>query len=95
MRDTSTTHELQRAKDEVAMLQKLHLTISKDLIDPLNLIYFIINWLMKWYDKLDQKDKKSEVFENMIKILIASKISTFKCKDLLELSGASETLSHK
>lgn len=95
LRDISTTHELQRAKDDVALLQKLNLTISKDLIDPLNLIFFVINWLLKWYEKLEPRHKQDEVYENMIKIMIASKMSTFKCKDLLELSGASETLNSK
>ena len=42
-------HELKRAKDEMALLQKFQMTISKDLIDPLNLIFFTINWLITWY----------------------------------------------
>lgn len=73
------------------MLQNLHLTISKDLMDPLNLIFFVINWLLEWYEQLDSKIKNIEVYENMVKIMIASKMSTFKCKDLLELSGPSES----
>lgn len=77
------------------MLQNLHLTISKDLMDPLNLIFFVINWLMEWFEKLDSKTKTSEVYENMVKIMIASKMSTFKCKDLLELSGPSESRDQK
>ena len=33
-------------------------------------------------------DVRETVMENMINILIASKMSTFKCKDLLELSAS-------
>ena len=60
-------------------------------MDPLNLIFFVINWLLEWYEQLDSKIKNIEVYENMVKIMIASKMSTFKCKDLLELSGPSES----
>ena len=55
------------------------------------MIFFVINWLLEWYEQLDSKIKNIEVYENMVKIMIASKMSTFKCKDLLELSGPSES----
>ncbi len=92
MRDVSVTHELQKVKDEVALLQKLNLTISKDLIDPLNLIYLSVNWLITWYKEQTDSNKavKESVLNNMINILTASKLCAFKCRDLLELSKNEE-----
>jgi len=89
MRDVSSTHKLSKSKQEIELLKKLSTTISEDLIDPLSLIAVSVNWLIRW-----QKDNSpnEEVLENLYRILVASKMSLFKCKDLLEISSGMDTM---
>ena len=86
LKDVTSHLELEKAKQEVAMLQKLQLTISKDLVDPLNLIFFCVKWLIQFQQKHKQDQKSKEFMEHLFNIMIASKMSIYKCKDLLELS---------
>ena len=92
MRDVTPSHVLDKTKQEVDLLKKFSQTINKDLVDPLSLIIASANWLI-WYTK-DKNRKINEegvvskdVLENLYSILVASKMSLFKCKDLLELNA--------
>ena len=91
LRDVTSIHNLQKYQQEKALLQKLHLTISKDLVDPLTLIIVSVNWLIRWHKQLKgvkiRSKTKEEALENLYNILIASKLSFFKCKDLLEITA--------
>lgn len=94
LRDVSSSHILQKTKQEVELLRKLHLTILHDLVDPLSLIHVSAAWLVKYHQMLKKKNEESfqtggrstEAFENMFNILVASKMSLFKCKDLMEIA---------
>ena len=48
LRDVTSSHMLDKTKKESEMLKKLHMTISKDLVDPLNLITTSAKWLIMW-----------------------------------------------
>ena len=39
------------------MLQKLHLTINKDLVDPLSLIIVSVNWMIRWQKQITDLPK--------------------------------------
>ena len=49
IRDVTQEHQLQRSKEDFESLTKLHMTISKDLVDPLTLILVCVKWLIVWY----------------------------------------------
>lgn len=99
MRDISSNFALNQKKEQVELLKKFSKTISKDLVDPLNLIIASANWLIwqhkekqKASDQADSYSQNQEVLENLYNILVASKMSLFKCKDLLEINASSATL---
>ena len=50
MRDVTSSHILDKTKQEIDMLKKFSQTISKDLVDPLSLIDSSANWLI-WQHK--------------------------------------------
>ena len=50
MRDISSNFALNQKKEQVELLKKFSKTISKDLVDPLNLIIASANWLI-WQHK--------------------------------------------
>ena len=72
------------------------MTISKDLVDPLSFIIVSVNWLIKWHKQncnvLAESSGKEEALENLYNILVASKMSFFKCKDLLVINADSNLL---
>lgn len=95
-RDVTPSHILDKAKEESALLKKLHMTISKDLIDPLSLIatsakYIIRKQKARSNQSLQIVNKEKEL-ENLYNILVASKLSLFKCKDLLEINAGNDEL---
>ena len=72
------------------------MTISKDLVDPLSLIGTSAKWLIIWLKQqrsiqtggkaVMDPTQCSEALENLYNILVASKMSLFKCRDLLEIN---------
>ena len=48
LRDVTPRYLLELTQKEQRMLTKLHMTISKDLIDPLSLIGTSAKWLIIW-----------------------------------------------
>ena len=71
------------------MLKNLHMTISKDLVDPLIMIGTSAKWLIIWLKQLNKLTvpvQNTEALENLYNILVASKMSLFKCRDLLQIN---------
>ena len=65
------------------------MTISKDLMDPLSMIGTSVKWLIIWLKQLNKQTtpaQNTEALENLYNILVASKMSLFKCRDLLQIN---------
>lgn len=65
------------------------MTISKDLVDPLSMIGTSAKWLIIWLKQLNKQMTPAhspEALENLYNILVASKMSLFKCRDLLKIN---------
>lgn len=65
------------------------MTISKDLVDPLSMIGTSAKWLIIWLKQLNKQTtpaQSTEALENLYNILVASKMSLFKCRDLLKIN---------
>ena len=68
------------------------MTISKDLVDPLSMIGTSSKWLIIWLKQLNKQmggsggQQNKEALDYLYNILVASKMSLFKCRDLLEIS---------
>ena len=65
------------------------MTISKDLMDPLSMIGTSVKWLIIWLKQLNKQmipAQNTEALENLYNILVASKMSLFKCRDLLQIN---------
>ena len=91
MHDVSQRHKLSEQQKQIEMLKKLQSTISEDLIDPLSMMGVSSSWLIKWYRK--QGEANPEILQKLQQILIASKMSYFKCCDLLQFSDSAKLSS--
>ena len=61
----------------------LNSSISGDLVDTLSMIGVTASWLIKWQKKRNAPDDGGESLAKLYRILVASKMSFFKCCDLL------------
>lgn len=52
---------LQKTKQQMELIRKLHLTISGDLVDPLSLIHMSVKWLVKHYQRQKKKNGDQQV----------------------------------
>ena len=57
LRDVTSIHNLKKLKQDKALLSKLHLTISKDLCDPLSLIIVSVIWLIRLHNQKKNASK--------------------------------------
>lgn len=84
LHDLSERHKVSQQQKQINILKMLHSSVSGDLVDTLSMIGVTASWLIKWHKANAPND---EILAKLYRILVASKMSFFKCNDLLEFAN--------